>query len=157
MAASQEEMLATMNSMQMSKKMQKKMKHLPSHIRQQLQEKMPDMDLSQLDQAGGMQALMRSGQNIAQRAIGQNVRDVKEIEGFLTQERTKQEIIESGQQVMHTMQQGEKTCQNCHKKIEGRMASCPRCTTVFYCNGSCRKQDYKIHKKACKPQTLVSD
>ena len=135
----------------MSKKMKKKMKHVPAHIRHQIEEKMPGIDMSQLDQAGGMEAIMRSGQNIAQRAINQNVKEIKDIEKFLTQDKTKQEILDSGHQVLSTLKRGETTCEQCSKVIDGRSAHCLRCTAVYYCNGNCRKQHYKVHKKQCNP------
>lgn len=152
-----EDSLAKANTMGMTKKMQKKIKHLPPHIRAQLQKKMPDVDLDQLDTPGTMEAMMRSGQNIAQRAINNNVRDIGQIEQFLTQERTKQEIMETGHSVINTMQQKPTACNDCHKDLPNRKATCPRCNSVYYCNATCRKKDHKNHKKQCVLPQIVDN
>jgi len=130
----------------LSKKMQKKLKHLPPHLKEQLAN-MPDMPKEQLEQNSSLKGIMGVGKRIAQQAINQNVKNPEDIQQFLTSSKNQDEIIQSGKKVMESAQNNDITCLNCDKLIMGRKVSCLRCETTYYCNGKCRKADYRRHRK----------
>lgn len=142
--------LPDLSALGMSKKMQKKLRknkgRLPPELQAQLAN-MPEMGGREIEEAGGMEALMKAGQKIAKRAVGQNVTDVEGIQNFLTTQKNQDDIIASGKEVMSQMQSEDACCHYCQELILGRKVACPRCQKIFYCGGKCRKADYRQHKK----------
>ena len=49
----------------------------------------------------------------------------------------------------------EPACANCNGTLSAAKLRCSRCGTTYYCSASCQKENWKAHKRICKPK--VSD